>query len=543
MSAQHVVLAGSKRPPKLGARRLGDADPDAKIEVTLSLRAPEMPSPNEMPAKALTREELASKYGAKQADADKVTKSLAKYHLKIEEVSLASQSIRVSGTVANMESAFGTRLGMYRAADQGDFRGREGSLQVPAELDGIVTGVFGLDERQVARRKLATATVTPGAAHKLAPFGPADLEKRYKFPPNQGVGQQIGIAEFGGGYFAEDLVQFCQKYNISPVPTVTTVDVGLQALTLADIQAMSPADRQNELGASMEVNMDIQIVATLAPKAEIFVYFAPFTQKGWVDLLNKLISGAPAKPMTLSVSWGLAEDSPDWTAAARTQINARLEAVALLGITVCVSSGDDGSGDAVGDAHAHVDFPSSSPFVLSVGGTMITGTAAKPIEQVWWVSPGERNGHGGGAGGGGVSVVFNRPSWQNVTVKSVNQPSIDGRVIPDVCALAGPPLYDLIFVGKDFPNGGTSASTPLWAALLARINASLVPAKQQRFLTPLLYQNGTNGQPRGKTGCVDITIGQNASHPDPGVGYQAQAGFDAVSGWGAPNGTALLAVL
>lgn len=72
-------------------------------------------------------------------------------------------------------------------------------------------------------------------------------------------------------------------------------------------------------------------------------------------------------------------------------------------------------------------------------------------------------------------------------------------------------------------------------ALLARINASLVPAKQQRFLTPLLYQNGTNGQPRGTTGCVDITVGQNASHPDPGVGYQAQVGFNAVSGWGPPT--------
>jgi len=58
---------------------------------------------------------------------------------------------------------------------------------------------------------------------------------------------------------------------------------------------------------------------------------------------------------------------------------------------------------------------------------------------------------------------------------------------------------------------------------------------RQQFLTPLLYANGTNGQPRGKTGCVDITVGRNASHPDPGVGYEAHAGFDAVSGWGTPT--------
>jgi len=90
---------------------------------------------------------------------------------------------------------------------------------------------------------------------------------------------------------------------------------------------------------------------------------------------------------------------------------------------------------------------------------------------------------------------------------------------------------------------GTSASTPLWAALLARINASLPGTQQQRFLTPLLYHSGTDGQPRGKTGCVDIAIGQNPSHPDPGIGYQAQAGFDAVTGWGIPDGTALLGTL
>jgi len=243
------------------------------------------------------------------------------------------------------------------------------------------------------------------------------------------------------------------------------------------------------------------------------------------------------------VSWGLAEDSPDWSAAARAEINNRLQAAAMLGITVCVSSGDDGSGDEMTDGRAHLDFPSSSPFVLSVGGTMLVGTAANPTEQTWWESPGRRTRNGGGATGGGVSVFFPRPQWQNVTIKSVNKGTFDGRVNPDVAALAGPPLYDLIFLGSPQPNGGTSASAPLWASLLARVNASLPANKRQRFLTPLLYQNGANGRPRGSSGCTDITMGQNASNPKPGVGYRAQQGFDAVSGWGVPDGLALVAVL
>jgi kumamolisin len=543
MSASQVALAGSKRPAKIGARRLYDADPSSQMEVTVSLRGPALPGADNMPAKAMSREEYEAKYSASAADAATVRIALEKYGLTVVETSLPSRSMRVAGPVSAMNAAFGAHLGIYRSADQGDFRGREGSIQIPSEIDGIVTGVFGLDERRVARRKLATTvTATTTTATKMKPLGPGDLAKRYGFPPSQGANQQIGIAEFGGGYFAEDLQAFCEKYNL-PVANVTTVPVGISSLTLQQIQALPALERNNALDDSIEVNMDIQIVAGLCPKAEIFVYFAPFSQKGWVDLLNKVISGAPAKPVTLSVSWGAPEDSPDWSSSARTQINDRLQAVALLGINVCISSGDDGSGDEMTDGRAHVDFPGSSPFALSVGGTMLAGAGANPTEEVWWEAPGERTSKGGGAGGGGVSVCFNRPQWQTVKIKSLNNPSIDGRVVPDVAALAGPPLYDLIFMGRDFPNGGTSASTPLWASLIACINANLKADLQQRFLTPLLYENAKSGKPRGAIGCVDITIGQNASHPEPGVGYKAGPGFDAVSGWGTPNGAALLQVL
>src|SRR5262249_58680592 len=133
-------------------------------------------------------------------------------------------------------------------------------------------------------------------------------------------------------------------------------------------------------------------------------------------------------------------------------------------------------------------------------------------EVTWFEAPGQRAG-GGGATGGGVSTRFPRPPFQNVNIRSINQGSIDGRVIPDVAALAGKPLYDLVFVGQPAPNGGTSASAPLWAALIARMNAQLPAAKRQRFLTPLLYQNGVGGQPVGKVTSRDITSGSNTSSP------------------------------
>lgn len=537
----HVELPGSHRPAKAGSTRLRNADPQSHMEVTLNLRAPELPDANQVAAQRMSAQDFAKKFGASQADVDKVTQTLAKYGLKVEDVSLPSHTMRVSGTVRDVEAAFQASLGIYHSADQGDFRGREGSIQVPAELNGIVTGVFGLDQRRVARRKMATAPIHTTAAHGLAPMTPADLEQHYNFPPGDGQGQVVAIAEFGGGYFPDDVAAFSKKNGL-PAANVKVQSVNLPALTLAQIKQLPPDQQQQEFDMSGEVMMDIQIVAGLCPKATIIVYFATFDEKGWVDLMSQVVSGNPSTPVSLSISWGLAEDDPNWSAAARTAINQRMQAAAMQGITVCVASGDDGSGDQLTDGKGHVDFPSSSPFVLSVGGTMLT-TASSHKEVVWWQSPGRRTNKGGGATGGGVSTLFARPTWQNVNVTSINPGSITGRIIPDIAALSGPPFYDLILLGQDAPNGGTSASTPLWAALIARINAKLPAAKQQQFLAPLLYQAGTNGKPRGQSGCIDITSGQNASHPQPGKGYTAQKGYDAVTGWGVPNGNALLTAL
>lgn len=534
--SSHVALNGNSRPKKQDAERIGDVDPNSQIEVTLTLNGPKLPQAGSKQS-SLTPEEFAKQYGSRREDADKVARVLENYGLKIEETSLGSRSMRVSGTAAAMEKAFQPGLAMYHSASQGEFRGRDGDIKVPIEVADIVTSVLGFDERQVARRK--AAAIVP-AAPALAPLTPMDLEQRYSFPPGEGEGQQVAIAEFQGGYFADDLRAFCAKFGRAR-PSVITVPVGLPVRTLSEILKLPPDQRKDELDASIEVMMDVEIIAGLCPKSEIFVYFAPFTQKGWVDLLNKVISGNPAKPVALSISWGLAEDAPDWTEAARNAINDRLQGAALLGITVCIASGDDGSGDQLNDGQAHVDFPSSSPFVLSVGGTMLDDE--NQSEQVWFEPPGRRTNFGGGAGGGGVSVLFARPSWQTVTVKSLNRGSIDGRIMPDVAALAGTPSYDLIFRGHDAPNGGTSASAPLWAALILRINANLPLGKRQQFFTPLLYEKGANGQPRGEVGCHDITVGQNASSPAPGVGYKATKGFDAVTGWGTPNGTALLSAL
>ena len=512
MAPAHVSLEGSERGRKPNAVRVGDVDPASHVEVTVTLSQPER----------------------WWDDAEVVRRVLASFGLTVEAEYPATGSLVIGGTAAQTEAAFDAGLGMYSHDRDGLLRGREGRVKVPGELDGVLSGVFGLDQRRVAHRLVPAGTPQTAAGEANAPVGHADLEQRYGFPDGDCDGQTIAIAEFGGGYFPDDVRKFCEMHGRA-LPQIETVSVGATPLTPAEIAALSAEAQGPALGESHELMMDVEIVAGLCASARICVFFAPFDQKGWIDLLDRVVATDPA-PVTLCVSWGLAEDSPDWSPAAVDAINQRLQAASRRGITVSAAAGDDGSGDQMHDEHAHVHFPASSPYVLAVGGTMLDGAR----EVVWWSAPGDRSQPRGGSTGGGVSVRFARPGWQDVHVESLNAGGIDGRVVPDVAALAGPPGYSVVFDGQATLNGGTSAAAPLWAALIARIAAAAGAASRPpAFLAPLLYENGHDGRVRGVSAFTDITRGNNAS-PQPGVGYHARKGYDAVSGWGVPDGRALL---
>lgn len=548
MPNSHVELAGSRRPLPHNAIRIRDVDPHAPVEVTVTLKGPKLPSANELPEKALSREEIERDWGVPSDQVQKVEQVLRSYGLQIVDVKQGGRSLRVKGSAAAMQAAFKPDLAIYQVPGQGQIRARHGTLMVPSEVADMVEGVFGLDQRRVAKRHAELAA----KAASLAPLTPANLVERYSFPQGDGTGCTIAIAEFGQdlgngqvlppAYIPSDVSSFCEGHGL-PVPTVRIESVGLTPLSQqqyeSELQQLSKELQGLLFAQTAETMMDVQIVAGLCPKADIAVYFATWGEGGWVNLLDEITSGNGAVPVAVSISYGLAEEATDWSSGAMDSINQRLQIAAMQGITVCISSGDDGSGCDQSGKRCHVEFPSSSPFVLSVGGTMLTAQADGSVsEVVWWETPGERSQQGGGATGGGVSTLNARPAWQTVRVASLNPHSIDGRVVPDVAALAGPPLYDLLLDGQSTPDGGTSASTPLWAALIARISAALPADKRQRFLPPLLYKGNV-----GQTGFTDITSGQNASRPSPGKGYSAKEGFDAVSGWGVPNGQALLTAL
>lgn len=358
-------------------------------------------------------------------------------------------------------------------------------------------------------------------------YTPAELAKHYNFPSGDGAGQTVGLLEFGGGYFPDDLKMFCKLANIN-VPTVRPVSVD-----------GTPTNSKD--GAEGEVMLDVEVVAGVCPKSTIVVYFAHWDDQGWLGALDTAVHDSENDPGVLSISWGSAEDTNIWTHQTMEQVNETLKDAAMLGVTICVASGDDGSSDAIDDGHAHVDFPGSSPYVLSVGGTTIPSKTSGDI--VWKEGDGLRNDNGGSTGGG-VSAVFSRPDWQkDITIPSVNPGGIVGRCIPDVAANAdwNASPYLLVVDGRAQPNGGTSAASPLWAALIALINAKRGAGNRIGYVTPLLYQTNGNGTTIGAAGCTDIQSGDN--NTDQLGGYTAGPGYDAVSGWGTPNGAKLLAAL
>jgi kumamolisin len=193
-----------------------------KSSVTIGLSGPTLPGPDEYLGQTLSPTDFERRYCSKKEDADKVAKSLNRYGLKVDSVSLNTRSMIVSGTAAAMEAAFRPKLALMRSVNQGEYRGRQGALQIPAELKGIVTGVFGLDERRMARRKSRAAVSVRTSGPALAPLTPSDIERHYEFPPGDGAGESIAIAEFGGGYFPADTAAYCRKFGRA-VPNIQTV--------------------------------------------------------------------------------------------------------------------------------------------------------------------------------------------------------------------------------------------------------------------------------------------------------------------------------
>ena len=514
MKAQPMkVLGGSVRTLPAGATAVGAASPEQHLDVTLRLRgAATRPQSQSMTTGPISRQAFASQYGASREDIALVEAFAHEHDLTVNEASAARRSVQLRGTVAQLEAAFGVSLSLYQT--QGvTFRGRSGPVHLPTELKGVVEGVFGLDDRPQARPQFRigggvglageTGVAFPHAAG--VSFTPLQLAEAYGFPAGDGAGQTIAIIELGGGYKQADLNAYFADLGIKP-PKVTAISV--------DGGRNAPVGDPGS--ADGEVVLDIEVAGAVAPGARIAVYFAPNTDAGFLNAVTKAVHDARRKPSVVSISWGAAEKN--WTLQAMRAMDSAFHDAALLGVTVLCAAGDDGSDDRVGDGLAHTDFPASSPWATGCGGTRLELTGSAISAEVVWNEPGH------GATGGGVSDTFALPDYQlgaGVPV-SKNPGGKPGRGVPDISGVADPLTgYRVRVDGVNMVIGGTSAVSPLWAGLVARLNANL--GRPLGFLNPLLYV---------KSPVRDIVQGNNGA-------YEAGQGWDACTGLGSPDGAKL----
>ncbi|MEO6978851.1 MAG: S53 family peptidase [Mucilaginibacter sp.] len=505
-----VALAGSYKKAHMG-ETTAKVNRRQFIDVTVRIRRKKSIEAHLDEGKQIGHDDYEKEFGAAQNDADKVEAFAHQYKLKTVEVSLARRSVILRGSVANMEAAFGVSLAKAVDSHGDDIRVRKGDIFIPAALEDIIEGVFGLDNRKVARPMFTTLDDGDGISPQAKvsnSFTPDRLAKIYGFPAGfNGKGQTIAIIELGGGYRTKDLTTYFKGLGIKkPSIRAISVDKGKNTPTIPK-------------SADSEVMLDIEVAGVVAWGAKIVVYFCPNTDKGFLDAITKAVHDTKHKASVVSISWGGAEVA--WTAQSLNTYNEAFKGAAALGVTICAAAGDNGSSDGIKGGDVHVDFPASSPYVLACGGTSlkVNGDDTISSETVWHVSANS-------ATGGGVSNVFLLPDYQkNAKVPKAIGTNHVGRGVPDVAGNADPNTgYVVLVDGLPMVIGGTSAVAPLYAGLIACLNQQ--SGKRAGFINPTLYANPSL--------CRDITSGNNRT-ADGNKGYDAGPGWDACTGLGVFN--------
>jgi len=538
-----------------GAKRARSANPSDVVSVTIAVRrrpgAPALPDQDHWAAtphgerRYATTEEFAAQYGAAPADLDLVADFAMGHGLNVVEKNASQRVVIVSGTVAQINKAFAVELGHYEidpgpnaqtAPARGDrqpaapqretYRGYEGDVHLPSDVAAVVEGVFGLDNRRMAQRAVTPLPV-------ITPLTPPQVAELYDFPkpPHHHIAREtIGLLEFSDptigtcGYLASDInAYFTTAEGIGPgfvVPMLTNIGVNGATNTPGG-------------GGDAEVTLDISVAGSVAQGAHIAVYFTTWDENGWILALKRAIHPHPGepRPSVLSISWDWAEfdsfGNLAWSAATMAAVNTAFQEAAMFGMTVFVASGDNGSNCQVNDHRAHVYYPESDPWVTSCGGTTIGNVSGPSFTEVTWTD--------NGITGGGISDFFDLPHWQrhhDVPV-SVNPGHRRGRGVPDIAGYANG--YEIVLHGAASPGWwGTSETAPLYAALIAVINARL--GERVGYLNPTLYSH------RAAHVFRDIADGRsNATGGAPG--YVSVPGWDACTGLGSIKGEALLRLL
>jgi len=477
----------------------------------------------------LSHDEFVYQFGTIEDEVKLVADWAVANGLTLVEAHAGMATVKAQGTIHTFNQLFKITLETV-TTDTRTYITHQGAISIPDEINDVVENILGLDNSITFQSyaRLEPDTLSPSGTNGAvdpsiinAP-SPIDLAAAYQYPTvqggytAQGANTCVGIVELGGGWTTQNLNSTFGRLSLSN-PTIVDVSV--------DGGTNDPTD----LGSSGEVMLDIYCVGATALGAKIAMYFAPNTFQGFIDCILAAANDNTNNPSVLSISWGTIDTN--WFGL-NAQFDTALQAAIVKGITTFVAAGDFGVCALSGAATYTVQYPTTSPYVISAGGTVVT------INNDYTIASENAWGTAGGlyAGGGGVSTLYSVPSWQTgLSSKTYPTPSspvtLTGRAIPDVSAMAtgysfyyGSPNYYGTFVG-------TSAVAPLLSGLMARLNS--ITGSKIGFVNSAWYAAKS-------TAFNDITVGDN--HGGNTVGYVATAGWDAATGVGSPIGVNILAL-
>ena len=526
---QRVALSGNIVPLVQHAQLLQATDPSQQLNLSIGLQLrneadldsllsaiynPNSPQYDNY----LTPDQFNTLFAPTSEQVQQVVSYLQSQSLTVTSIAPNNLLIDATGNVAQVQQAFNLQINNYKIGNH-VFYSNASVPSVPTSISQLITSISGLNNSiqyhpLYQRAHNVTPLATPSG------FGPKELSGAYNAAPLQNAGvlgdnQTVAIFELDG-YQQSDVTQYFQNYGLG-TPTVSNV--------LVDGASGSAGS------GAIEVELDIEVAAAMAPHANQIIYEGPNTTQGLNDTYNKIVTDNKAQIM--STSWGLCEASSG-NAELQTLDNIFKQGAAQ-GIAFFAAAGDSGAYDC-GDGNLAVDSPADDPYVTGVGGTNLQLNAGTYGSESVWSNPNDTSRSPKGAGGGGgFSSLFSQPTWQ--TGNGVGTGNSGKREVPDVSADADPTTGYAMYCtvsASGCPTtgwisvGGTSASAPLWAGSTALINQYLQSQNKSRIgnANSALY-NLFNAQ-QTYPAFHDITSGNN-------LFYQAAPGYDMASGIGTPD--------
>jgi kumamolisin len=485
----------------------------------------------------LTLSEFTARFAPSNATYAAVESYLVGEGLTITDTFADRLAISASGPVSAVERAFSTSL--LEGNDSGALVHFPAEVpRLPASIAPYVAAVSGLSDGfsrfsvpfspmplpqnlgggASPAQGRTTSLITPNVVHLL--YG-TDALYNYSGASHNATGVGIALVLWGDGYDPRDLSTFFAHDYASEFPAPTIDAVPVDGAPIPNAAAVNDPSQ-----APLELTLDLEWSGSEAPGATLYAVYAPDgpasdqyspSDPTLEDALNTAVQEPGVQVVSMSFATADGAD-PSFQAAFETTF----ESAIALGITPVAASGDNGGTDNAKGActvTAQPEFPAASPLVLAVGGTApvlaqsITGAVTGIESQPAWKDS-----------GGGYSVEYAAPDFQTATIGSMVDPS-GHRGIPDV---AGPTAYDyLYFAGQDAAGNGTSFAAPLWAGIVAQMDALRgVPFGE---IDPHLYSVGVaEAGGTAAAGLIDVTTGRNC------LG-SAGPGWDTATGWGTPN--------